>query len=722
MLVSRRPGRPGPPATRSYSPSMLFRWMPVPGTMTPSRSRSTTRARRRCPRRRRPRRASSRRAAPARAPRPALDAREPPPRGAASESSRCASPPRWRPTRTRPSRARVCSRITSASAAIASALPAAPLAGPLEQREPVGDQDAARRRRRVRDHLVAAVAGRARVAARRRGTPRGRRGSARRRPPATVLDDRAARARRGRARGAVGGDPLECLGEIGQAERVARREARAVGAAVEAAPLGGVAQDQVEDRVQVRLRRASARRPPRASSIAGCEELGPRQPAVGAVHRLEPGRGARERRTTPRRSGRPASSRCRRRSRRRSRASRRPPAAAPAEAGRGDEEVGDAGPAGRPPGGRARSRPRPGPVSGLSATQAAKAAATQASTALPPSLEDPRPGGSAVSGCPAATAPLMFRAPLPTDAREAHAPIRRIFTVSALTGVQGRAYVSQLNARVMTTRPAPQSARARRGRPLARSPRFPAPARRPRRARRSTRWAAPSAWLAPRRIAGFVARVRLHGRRLAGGARRRRRPDLAARRPPRGSGSASMVNSFAPAKLGDAVKIALCARAVDAPEPALDARRRLRGARGGAVARARARSSSRLGDRRAAALAGVRRCCGVVGALAAVVALFAPACGAIRGVAQLLDGLAALARSPRALAAVVGWTLAHGQLARLAATVAVAAALGLPHPAARGARHPPRPRSRRRPSRSPRAASASAAAPSRSRSRAAASA
>src|SRR2546426_3886617 len=35
MLVSRLPGVAGPPATRSYSPSMLFRWMPVPGTITP---------------------------------------------------------------------------------------------------------------------------------------------------------------------------------------------------------------------------------------------------------------------------------------------------------------------------------------------------------------------------------------------------------------------------------------------------------------------------------------------------------------------------------------------------------------------------------------------------------------------------------------------------------------------------------------------------------------
>ena len=36
MLVSREPGFASAPAgLRSYSPSMLFRWMPVPGTITP---------------------------------------------------------------------------------------------------------------------------------------------------------------------------------------------------------------------------------------------------------------------------------------------------------------------------------------------------------------------------------------------------------------------------------------------------------------------------------------------------------------------------------------------------------------------------------------------------------------------------------------------------------------------------------------------------------------
>src|SRR5262245_29914435 len=52
--------------------------------------------------------------------------------------------------------------------------------------------------------------------------------------------------------------------------------------------------------------------------------------------------------------------------------------------------------------------PAPGPVSGLSVTQETKAAAMQASTALPPSARMSAPA-CAVSGCPAATAPFMRR-------------------------------------------------------------------------------------------------------------------------------------------------------------------------------------------------------------------------------------------------------------------------------------------------------------------------
>ena len=50
--------------------------------------------------------------------------------------------------------------------------------------------------------------------------------------------------------------------------------------------------------------------------------------------------------------------------------------------------------------------PPPGPVSGLSQTQEANEAATQASTALPPASSTRAPV-SAVSGWPAAIAPFM---------------------------------------------------------------------------------------------------------------------------------------------------------------------------------------------------------------------------------------------------------------------------------------------------------------------------
>ena len=59
------------------------------------------------------------------------------------------------------------------------------------------------------------------------------------------------------------------------------------------------------------------------------------------------------------------------------------------------------------PGAGAGQPPAPGPVSGLSATQAANDAATQASTAFPPSSSMRAPA-SAVSLCPAATAPFTF--------------------------------------------------------------------------------------------------------------------------------------------------------------------------------------------------------------------------------------------------------------------------------------------------------------------------
>ena len=48
-------------------------------------------------------------------------------------------------------------------------------------------------------------------------------------------------------------------------------------------------------------------------------------------------------------------------------------------------------------------------------------------------------------------------------------------------------------------------------------------------------------------------------------------------------------------------------------------------------------------------------------------------------IAHVLGALAALERSPRAVATVLGWTVGM-VVARLGATIAVAAALGLPHP------------------------------------------
>src|SRR3954454_5488573 len=137
------------------------------------------------------------------------------------------------------------------------------------------------------------------------------------------------------------------------------------------------------------------------------------------------------------------------------------------------------------------------------------------------------------------------------------------------------------------------------------------------------------------------------------------------------------VNSFAPAKLGDAVKVALCSRA-------LTGSGRLWTGSGVYAALAAARSL---------ALAAIVVAASATGALPLwpVFVLF----GLIAGVAvaaslsrrlrshpritQLLDGIAALARSPRAAATVVGWSLA-GQLARFLGAVAIARALALPHP------------------------------------------
>ena len=142
-------------------------------------------------------------------------------------------------------------------------------------------------------------------------------------------------------------------------------------------------------------------------------------------------------------------------------------------------------------------------------------------------------------------------------------------------------------------------------------------------------------------------------------------------------GVGAAVNSFAPAKLGDAVKIALCSRAISAPGGLWTA--------GGTYAALAALRSLTLASLVvAASLTGamplwpVFALVGGAAAVAVAAALSAPLRSHAR-VARLLEGVTALAASPRALVTVTAWT-AGMQLTRLGGTIAVAVALGVPHP------------------------------------------
>ena len=86
---------------------------------------------------------------------------------------------------------------------------------------------------------------------------------------------------------------LERAAEVAQREQVAGQQAGAVRAAVDAAPLGRVAQDQVEDRVQVSLLARHLETAARQLD-RGLEQLPPGQSAVPSVHRLEPQNRARD--------------------------------------------------------------------------------------------------------------------------------------------------------------------------------------------------------------------------------------------------------------------------------------------------------------------------------------------------------------------------------------------------------------------------------------------
>ena len=141
-------------------------------------------------------------------------------------------------------------------------------------------------------------------------------------------------------------------------------------------------------------------------------------------------------------------------------------------------------------------------------------------------------------------------------------------------------------------------------------------------------------------------------------------------------GVGSLVNTFAPARLGDAVKVALCSRAIDAPG-------RLWTAGGVYAALSAARCLALASLVVVAAATGalpwwpVLVLCGFV-ALLVLVGAFS---GRLREkhLAQFVEGFAMLERSPRALATVLGWTFGMAA-ARLGATIAVAASLGIPHP------------------------------------------
>jgi len=142
-------------------------------------------------------------------------------------------------------------------------------------------------------------------------------------------------------------------------------------------------------------------------------------------------------------------------------------------------------------------------------------------------------------------------------------------------------------------------------------------------------------------------------------------------------GVGSLVNSFAPAKLGDAVKIALCSKAITGPD-------RLWTAGGVYAALGAARLLMLAGLVVAASATGalpvwpVFVLCGVVLALG-VVALSSSRWREHHRIAHLLEGFAALERSPRDAVAVLAWT-ATVLLTRFGATAAVAAALGFSHP------------------------------------------
>jgi uncharacterized membrane protein YbhN (UPF0104 family) len=142
-------------------------------------------------------------------------------------------------------------------------------------------------------------------------------------------------------------------------------------------------------------------------------------------------------------------------------------------------------------------------------------------------------------------------------------------------------------------------------------------------------------------------------------------------------GVGCLVNAVAPAKLGDAVKVALCSKAIEGPDRIWTT--------GGVYAGLGAAHALTLAGLVVAASATgalplwpVFALCGAV-VLVGAIALTSTKWRSHHRLEHLLGGIAAVARSPRAFFAVMAWTTV-GALARLAAAAAVAAALGVPSP------------------------------------------
>lgn len=137
------------------------------------------------------------------------------------------------------------------------------------------------------------------------------------------------------------------------------------------------------------------------------------------------------------------------------------------------------------------------------------------------------------------------------------------------------------------------------------------------------------------------------------------------------------VNSIAPAKLGDAVKVALCSRALEGPG-------RMWTGGGVYAALAAARSLALASMVVVASLLGAIplwpafALCGMTAGVV-VAAVLSRRLRSHPRITSLLEGAGSLARSPRAAATVVAWSLAV-QFARFLGAVAVARALGLSHP------------------------------------------